>query len=303
MAIRLGANPIAWSNDDDQTVGGDTPLEICLLEAEEAGFAGMELGHKFPRVASDLKATLEPFKLACVGGWHSVELLNRDAKQEFELAADHRKLLKAMETPVFIVAETSNAIHGKRAVPLSQRPLMPDGDWASYGARMTEFADMLRDDGFQLVYHYHMGTIVQSREDIARFVEATGDSVHLVLDTGHAAWGGSDPAELARAYRQRVSHIHAKDVRAAIMREANANDWSFLHAVLGDGTDLGVYTVPGDGIIDFVSVFRELEGYDGWVVVEAEQDPKKAPALPYARKGVAHLKKVFEATGFALIEE
>lgn len=300
MAIRIGANPIAWSNDDDQSVGGDTPLEICLLEAEEAGFAGMELGHKFPRVASELKATLEPFNLKCIGGWHSVELLQRDAKEEFDLSAAHRKLLKAMDATIFIVAETSNAIYGKRAAPLSQRPVLPSGEWSAYGARMTEFADMLKADGFQLVYHYHMGTIVQSREDIARFADATGDSVHFVLDTGHATWGGSDPAEIARSYRSRISHVHTKDVRGEVMREASEKDWSFLHAILGDGDNLGVYTVPGDGMIDFAAVFRELRGYEGWVVVEAEQDPKKAPALAYAKKGVAHLKKVFEETGLSL---
>ena len=159
--------------------------------------------------------------------------------------------------------------------------------------------DRLRDDGFQLVYHYHMGTIVQSREDIARFADSTGESVHFVLDTGHASWGGSDPAEIARSYRARISHVHAKDVRAEIMRQAQAMDWSFLHAILGEGKDLGVYTVPGDGMVDFAAVFRELKGYDGWVVLEAEQDPKKAPALPYARKGVAHLKKIFAETGLA----
>ncbi|MBN9060900.1 MAG: myo-inosose-2 dehydratase [Rhizobiales bacterium 65-9] len=300
MPIRIGANPIAWSNDDDQTVGGDTPLDICLLEAQEAGFAGMELGHKFPRVAAELKAALEPFRMACIGGWHSIELLTRDAKEEFALSAAHRKLLKAMGTPVFIVAETSNAIHGRREIPLSQRPVLPAEEWKPYGARMSELAAMLRDDGFQLVYHYHMGTIVQSREDIARFADSTSDATHFVLDTGHATWGGSDPAEIARSYRSRISHIHTKDVREPIMREAAAKDWSFLHAILGDGQDLGVYTVPGDGMIDFAAVFRELDGYKGWVVVEAEQDPKKASALPYAKKGVAHLKKVFADTGFTL---
>jgi myo-inosose-2 dehydratase len=260
----------------------------------------MELGHKFPRVASDLKAALAPYKMACVGGWHSVELLKRDAAAEFAEAAKHRKLLKAMGTPVFIVAETSNAIHGNRAVPLSQRPHLPAADWKGYGARMTEFADMLRGDGFQLVYHYHMGTIVQSREDIARFADSTSDSVHFVLDTGHATWGGGDPAEIARSYRNRISHVHAKDVREPIMREAATKDWSFLHSILGDGEAFGVYTVPGDGVVDFAAVFRELAGYEGWVVLEAEQDPKKAPTLAYAKAGVAHLKSTLAAAGFAV---
>ena len=121
--------------------------------------------------------------------------------------------------------------------------------------------------------------------------------MHLLLDTGHARWGGADPAGLARAYRSRIGHVHCKDVREAKMRESNAGDWSFLDSILGRGKELGVYTVPGDGAIDYVSVFDELKGYSGWVVLEAEQDPKKAPALPYAKKGVAHLRAALKEVG------
>jgi sugar phosphate isomerase/epimerase len=135
-SIRIGVNPIGWSNDDLQEVGGDTPLETCLAEAREAGFAGMELGHKFPREATALKAALAPSGMACVGGWHSVELLRRDARSEFDLARGHRDLLKAMGTDVFIVAETSNAIHGDRAIPLSRRPRLAASEWAPFCRRM-----------------------------------------------------------------------------------------------------------------------------------------------------------------------
>lgn len=297
MAIRIGANPIAWSNDDLQEVGGDTPLEVCLKEAKEAGFEGMELGHKFPREAKALKAALAPFALACIGGWHSIELLRRDARTEFGLAAGHRALLKAMGATVFIVAETSNAIHGDRAKPLSQRPSMTTADWPGFGRRLTELADLLAEEGLTLCYHHHMGTIVQSRADIAALMKSTGPSVHLLLDTGHATWGGADPAELARAYAGRISHVHCKDVRPAIMEKAAKGDWSFLDAILGMGEEIGVYTVPGDGCVDYVSVFKELSGYSGWVVVEAEQDPKKAHPLTYAKKGVANLRRFLQEGG------
>lgn len=297
MAIRIGANPIGWSNDDLQEVGGDTPLETCLAEAREAGFEGMELGHKFPREAVALKAALAPFGMACVGGWHSVELLRRDAATEFALAAPHRALLKAIGTDVFIVAETSNAIHGDRTVPLSHRPRLAAGEWSGFCARMTEFADRLAEEGLRLCYHHHMGTIVESRDDIAAFMDGCGPSVNLLLDTGHATWGGSDPAELARSYRARISHFHAKDVREPIMAKARAGDWSFLDAILGKGDELGVYTVPGDGMVDYAAVFRELAGYHGWVIVEAEQDPLKAHPLTYARKGVASLKRFLAQSG------
>ena len=140
MTIRIGANPIGWSNDDLQEIGGNTPLETCLAEAKEAGFEGMELGNKFPREPNALKAALAPFGLVCIGGWHSIELLNRTAKEEFDLAKPHRDLLKAMGTDVFIVAETSNAIHGQREMPLSKRPIMATSAWIQYGERITELA-------------------------------------------------------------------------------------------------------------------------------------------------------------------
>jgi inosose dehydratase len=297
MTIRLGANPIGWSNDDLQEIGGETPLETCLAEAREAGFAGMELGNKFPRQAAALKATLAPFGLACVGGWHSLELLKRSAREEFDLAKPHRDLLKAMGTDVFIVAETSNAIHGDRAKPLSRRPHLPTGEWKAYGAKITELAELLTGEGFKLCYHHHMGTIIQSEADIQAFMANTSPPVNLLLDTGHATWGGADPAALARRYKSRISHVHCKDVREAKMNEARAGDWSFLDSILGRGDELGVYTVPGDGMIDYVGVFRELKGYAGWVVLEAEQDPKKAPTLAYAKKGVAHLRAAFKESG------
>lgn len=297
MAIRLGANPIGWSNDDLQEIGGETPLATCLAEAKEAGFEGMELGNKFPRQAPALKAALAPYGLACIGGWHSIELLTRSAREEFDLAKPHRDLLKAMGTDVFIVAETSNAIHGDRGKPLSRRPVMRSSDWPSYGAKITELAELLAAEGLKLCYHHHMGTIVQSPDDIDAYMAHTKAPANLLLDTGHATWGGADPAALARRYKARVTHVHCKDVRKQQMAEAKAGDWSFLDSILGKGADLGVYTVPGDGIVDYVAVFKELKGYSGWVVLEAEQDPKKAPTLVYAKKGVAHMRAALKESG------
>lgn len=298
MTIRLGANPIGWSNDDLQDIGGETPLETCLAEAREAGFEGMELGHKFPREAVALKAALAPFNMACVSGWYSAELLKRDANAEMTALRPHLDLLKAMGSNVLVFAETSNAIHGDLTKPLSERPRMASGDWKQFGARISEVAKRTADEGVRLVYHHHMGTIVESPEDIDAFMHATSDAAHLLLDTGHATWGGADPAKLARDYHARISHVHAKDVRPHIMEKARVQDWSFLKAVLGEGDELGVYTVPGDGMVDYVDVFQALKPYSGWVIVEAEQDPKKAPPLAYAKKGVAHLKASMKEAGF-----
>lgn len=299
MPIRIGANPIGWSNDDLQEIGGTTPLETCLAEAREAGFEGMELGHKFPREPQALKAALAPFGMACISGWYSAELLRRDADEEMRHLRPHLDLLKAMGSTVLVFAETSNAIHGDRSKPLSQRPVMKVSDWAEFGRRITQVAERTLAEGVRLVYHHHIGTIVESAADIDAFMAATGEPVHLLLDTGHATWGGADPAALARRYRARISHFHAKDVRQAVMEQARREDWSFLDAVLGQGSDLGVYTVPGDGMVDYSAVFRELPGYSGWVVVEAEQDPQKAHPLTYAKRGIAHLKESLKEAALA----
>ena len=298
MSIRVGANPIGWTNDDLQEIGGATPLETCLKEAKAAGVEGMEKGHKLPNEGAPLKAKLEEFGLVFVGGWYSTELLRRPAKEEHAAAKAHIAMTKGAGASIVIAAETSNAIHGIRSKPLSERPRLTKADWAVFGAKMTEFAERLADEGLKLCYHHHMGTIVQSERDIDAFMAHTRPPVSLLLDTGHARWGGADPIELAAAYRERIGHVHCKDVRETKMRESNARDLSFLDSILGVGGELGVYTVPGDGMIDYVAVFRALKGYSGWVVLEAEQDPEKAPALPYAKKGVAHIRAALKEAGF-----
>lgn len=290
--IRIGANPIGWSNDDKKELGGHIPLEQCLKEAKAAGFEGMELGNKFPRTAEALKKALKPFDLALVGGWWSLALLERDAKAEFAAARDHIDLLKALGSTVFIAAECSNSIHGNDKAPISSRPVLMKDGWKAFGKCMTEIAKRVHDEGLRLVYHHHMGTVVQSEAEIDRLMHETGDAVHLLLDCGHTTWGGGDPARVARHYKSRIGHVHAKDVREAVMRKVHGLDCSFLDAVVQ-----GVYTVPGDGMVDFVAVFKELKGYSGWVVVEAEQDPDKAPPAKYAKMGYDNLRKMLKAGG------
>jgi myo-inosose-2 dehydratase len=290
MTIRIGANPIGWSNDDLRELGGDIPLEQCLTEAKEAGFEGMELGHKFPREAGALRKVLSAHGLDLVSGWYSAELLTRDVDHELKALRPHLDLLKAMGCNVLVFAETSNAIHGDISRPLAERPHLKD--WREFGERVTGVAEAVLAEGVRLVFHHHMGTIVQSGEDIDNLMRSTGEAAHLLLDTGHATWAGADPVDLARRYRKRISHFHAKDVRPAIAREAAAKNWSFLTAVKA-----GVYTVPGDGSIDYVAVLKELPGYSGWMVVEAEQDPQKANPLTYAKMGYGNLRDAARAAG------
>ncbi|MEQ1616494.1 MAG: myo-inosose-2 dehydratase [Hyphomicrobiaceae bacterium] len=286
MAIRIGANPIGWSNDDLRSLGGETPLETCLAEAKQAGFAGMELGHKFPREPKALKAVLDRHGLDLVSGWYSMALLEHDVDAEWAVIQEHKNLLQALGARVLIVAETSNAIHGDRSMPLSRRPHMTERQWPLFTDRLGRLAQRLRNEGMQLVYHHHMGTVIESGEEVHRLMDMTPEPMHLLLDTGHLTFAGADPAEFASIYRDRISHVHAKDVRLTVMGDVKARDKSFLDAVVD-----GVYTVPGDGMVDYDSVFACLEGYDGWVVVEAEQDPAKANPLTYAKLGYDNLSR------------
>lgn len=292
MSVRIGANPIGWSNDDMPELGGETPLETCLAEATAAGFEGMELGNKFPREPEALRAVLSKHGLSLVSGWYSGNLLNRDDKAEMEALRAHLDLLKALGSDVLVFAETTGCIHGDRATPLSERPKLDAGQWREFGARMTRLADATKAEGVRLAYHHHMGTVVESEVDIDALMAATGPSVALLLDSGHATFAGIDPATLARRYSDRIAHVHTKDVRPAMMARAKAEGWSFLDAVIE-----GVFTVPGDGGIDFPAMFAELRGYEGWVVVEAEQDPAKAHPATYAKLGFGNLERYLKDAG------
>jgi inosose dehydratase len=294
MSVRLGISPIGWSNDDLPELGGDIPLETCLSEAQEVGFEGIELGNKFPRNPALLRPLLERHGLALISGWYSGRLLERPVEAELAAIEPHRALLVEMGCSVLVYAETSGGIAGDRRRPLSARPRLPDRDWRGFGARLTELADRLRDYGIGLAYHHHMGTIVETAAEIDGLMAATGDSVGLLLDTGHLAFAGADPVDVARRYARRINHVHCKDVRPDVLARVRAADSSFLDAVFDN-----VFTVPGDGAIDFAAVLAALPAvdYSGWLVVEAEQDPATAPPLAYAKLGFVHLNAAIGEAG------
>jgi len=287
MTIRVGANPIIWSNDDLQELGAETSLDTCLSEARQIGFEGMELGHKFPREPAQLAAVLKRHGLACVSGWYSARLLRRDVRAEFDALRPHLDLLKAVGSSVLVFAEVTGAIHGDLSRSLAERPYLSRGEWPQFASRLGEIARMTADEGVQLAYHHHMGTVIQSEQDIDALMESCGPEVALLLDTGHASFAGLDPTVLAHRYASRIGHFHAKDVRTSVCERSRAENWSFLHSVLE-----GVFTVPGDGCVDFASVFRAIGKYSGWIVLEAEQDPKRADPLTYASLGHANLRRL-----------
>jgi inosose dehydratase len=295
MSVRIGANPIAWSNDDMQELGGATPLEVCLAEAKEAGFQGMELGHKFPRDAKLLRPILDQFGLSLVSGWYSSQLLRRSAAEEIEAMQPHLNLLLDMGCKVMVFAEVTDCVHGLIDVPLSLRPVLASDQWTEFGRRMTEVGDYLKSRGMQLAYHHHMGTVVETVDEIDLLMQHTGESVGLLLDAGHVTFAGGDPVAVAKKWGKRIKHVHCKDVRAEVLAKSKAEDWSFLESVIN-----GVYTVPGDGCVDFPAVLREVKaaGYSGeWLVIEAEQDPAKANPLTYAKKGYQYLSQQVKEIG------
>jgi inosose dehydratase len=288
MSIRFGVSPIAWINDDMPELGADTPLERVLSDAGEVGFVGIELGGKFPRDPAVLKPLLLEYGLDLVGGWYSGALLQRSAQEEIAALQVHLGLLKAMGCSVFIFAETSNAIHGDRDRSLADTPRLSDTNWRSFGAALTEVADYIQAEGMRFAYHHHLGTVVEGPEDLRKFLGATGSSVGLTVDTGHAALGGIDPVELIRDHPARVSHVHCKDVRQNIFERVTAAGESFLEGVLA-----GMFTVPGDGRLDYGAVMTALADieYSGWIIVEAEQNPASADPRRYAELGLRTLRE------------
>jgi len=289
MNVRIGINPLTWSNDDLPALGADIPLETCLSEAAAAGYAGVELGHKFPRQAQILGPILAQHGLALVSGWYSMRLLERDAEAEFAAMQSHFDLLSALGSKVMVCAEVTGCVHSDINSCLSGRPQLPKNAFDTLASRLSELAKRMRECGMRLAYHHHMGTVVQSEAEIDTLMESCTPEVELLLDTGHLTFAGGDPVRVATRYASRIAHVHCKDIRPDVLRRVLNRDTSFLEAVLQ-----GVFTVPGDGSIDYDKVFVPLRksNYAGWLVVEAEQDPAIADPVTYATKGYATLRRL-----------
>jgi inosose dehydratase len=287
VTIRFGVSPIAWINDDMPELGGDTAVETVFAETRDTGFTGIELGGKFPKDPVVLQNLLSEYRLDLVGGWYSGNLLVHSAEAEIAALQSHLALLKAMRCRVFIHAETSNAIHGDRARPLSATPRLETDGWVQFGKRLTDVADYIASQGLRFAYHHHLGTVVEGPDDLQEFLRHTGTSVGLTVDTGHAALAGLNAVDMIRAYPERVAHVHCKDVRRDVFRDIKRRNESFLNGVLA-----GMFTVPGDGDLDFHAVMRALAdtAYHGWIIVEAEQDPAKANPRAYAQIGLRTLR-------------
>ena len=292
LEVRIGINPISWSNDDLPSLGGETSLETALSEGKAIGYEGFELGNKFPREPKALASVLGRHGLACVSGWYSGRLARRSVAEEIEAVGPHLDLLARTGSTVMVYGEVADSIQGADA-PLCQRPrfVRPE-QWSAYGERVTAFGRHLLAHGVRLAYHHHMGAYVKTPADVDRLMEVTGDEVGLLFDSGHMTFAGGDAVAMLGRHVARVCHVHCKDVRPYVIRLARNRDWSFLDSVIN-----GAFTVPGDGAIDFPALLGILHdhGYRGWLVVEAEQDPAVAPSYEYAEKGFRTLRGIVDA--------
>ncbi|MDE1157172.1 MAG: myo-inosose-2 dehydratase [Neorhizobium sp.] len=288
--IRYGTNPIAWANDDDQSLGANIPTDQILREASEIGFDGIENGHRWPDDPQALKELLGGYGLAFVSGWYSLNLLSQSVEEEKKAIQPHLDKLKYNGCTVCIACETSNSVQGQ-LVPLSHSPVLSSEEMKAFGAKVEALAAFTASQGIKLVYHHHMGTVVETPEEIDAFMAATGPETRLLFDAGHCYFGGDgrDPTPVLFRHIGRVSHFHAKNVRPAVMRQVREEGLSFM-----DGVRAGVFTVPGDeeGGVDFAPLLSILKqaGYDGWIVIEAEQDPDVRNPLHYQSLGLKTLK-------------
>ena len=279
--VRIGINPLTWTNDDLPELGEQNSLETCLSEAKLAGYEGVELGRKFPRDPRVLGPILKPHGLSLVSGWYSGRLLERSVEDEVKALQPHLTLLKTLGAKAMVFCEVSRCVHGDRKVPLSKRPKLAEKEWPAFSRNLDQVAAYLNDQGVRMAYHHHMGTVIQAEDEVDRMMDST-KNVGLLLDTGHLTFAGGDPLRALKRHAKRITHVHCKDIRKDKLAQAKKKDLSFLDAVLGDA-----FAVPGDGSIDFEPLLKELSNqkYSGWLVVEADQDPAKAHPLTHARIG------------------
>lgn len=294
--ILYGTNPIAWSNDDDHSIGAHLSLDDCLADCRRIGFDGIEKGHKMPDDGAELKAALGGYGLRFAAGWHSTNLLVNDVDAEKAALQRFIDMVRLAGGDHVNACECSNTVHGRDDTPVNDRPIMTDAEWERFAAGYEALSAFAAGQGVRMGYHHHMGTIVESADDIHRFMAMAGPHTRLLLDTGHCTFGGADPAEIAERYMDRVTHIHAKNVRAKVARQVREEGLSFL-----EGVRRGAFTVPGDpeGTVAFepVLAIAARHGYGGWLVIEAEQDSLVAEPFHYQDMGLRALKRMAREAG------
>ncbi len=296
LEAKLGIAPIAWWNDDLPELSDDVSLDECLRQASEAGLTGMETGRRFPMNMIELGTILDRFAMSVCGGWFSGLLLDGDVEVEKDRIAEQHAFFKAARAPCIVYGETARSVQGERRTPLARKPTLSEAEMASYGRKVSDFADWCAKGGMPLAYHPHMAAAVETEPELDMFMKHS--SVPLLLDTGHMAFAGGNNIRIVENHHARISHMHAKDIRADVVIGLDRAKESFLDAVVK-----GAFTVPGDGSLDFKVIVKALaeKEYEGWFVIEAEQDPVANPPLEMAKRGRAELFRVLDAAGYAVV--
>lgn len=296
--VKIGISPIAWQNDDLPDLTAAYTMEQALREARQIGYTGIERGRRMPAETEALRALLKAHDIALCGGWCSGNLMARSVTEEIAAIGPQVAQFVALGAPCLVYAECSNTVQGQTGVPVSHRPKLSRGEVTGYAAKLTEVAKWMEGQGLPLAYHHHMGSMIEDAEDIAWLMEGSGPEVTLLYDTGHLWFAGADVTAVLERWAERVSHVHFKDVRPEVIAAIKAADGSFLDAVVA-----GAFTVPGDGAIDFGAVAARLKAMDyaGWIVVEAEQDPAKAPPFEVSQQGYRHILQVCGQAGLEIV--
>ncbi len=293
LKARLGIAPIAWWNDDLEELSDDVSLEECLRQASVAGFTGMETGRRFPMNMDELGPILAKYGVCVCGGWFSGLLLDGNIEAEKDRIAQQHAFFKAAGAPCIVYGETARSVQGERHTPLAKKPTLTEAEMAVYGRRLSDFADWCARQGMPIAYHHHMAAAVETEPELDLLMKHS--SVPLLFDAGHMAFAGGDNLRVIDNHHARITHVHTKDVRQDVIDRIDRSRESFLHAVIK-----GAFTVPGDGSLDFEAIVKALaaKGYEGWFVVEAEQDPVANPPLEMAKKGHKELLRVMAAAGY-----
>lgn len=297
MKAQLGIAPIAWWNDDLEELSDDVSLDECLRQAAEAGFTGMETGRRFPMDMEALGPVLDRHGISVCGGWFSGLLLDGDLEEEKARVAQQLAFFKAAGAPCIVYGETARSVQGARHIPLARKPRLTEPEIAAYGRKISDFADWCAGQGMPIAYHHHMAAAIETEAELDLLMKHS--SVPLLFDAGHMAFAAGDNLRVIDTHHARISHVHVKDVRGAVLDGLDRTQDSFLDAVMR-----GAFTVPGDGSLDFETIVKALaaKGYEGWFVVEAEQDPKISPPLEMAKKGHAELLRVMAAAGYEVVQ-
>lgn len=297
MTVKIGISPIAWQNDDLPDLTSAYTMEQCLKEAREIGYTGVERGRRMPADTEGLKAYLQKYDIALCGGWCSGNLLVASVEEECAAITQQVDQFIALNSPCLVYAECSNTVQGMANTPVNDRPKLSKDEVATYAKKLSEVAKWMQDRGMVLSYHHHMGSFIESEEEVNWLMEGSSPEVTLCFDTGHLLFGGGDVMATMDRWADRIHHVHFKDIRPDIVKDVRENDRSFLDAVIA-----GAFTVPGDGCIDFQAVADKLAkmSFNGWIVVEAEQDPAKAPPYEYSQKGYQHILEVCANAGLTV---